>query len=168
MILVGGSPAAPTLVARTGWTGWTVDGASDDAAGSAAEGTLELSGTVRTVEFRVEHRSTARNGSTTAPPVLRQTFTVTVDEDLGTVPQACGNASHVLSDLFLGAGGGAAAGQDRPDIDAQPGLLPDPLRAAVAEEHARPPTALRCRGPGRVLRRRPRPAARSAPRSAPA
>ncbi|MFH8380194.1 GEVED domain-containing protein [Kitasatospora sp. NPDC018058] len=113
LTLTGGSPAAPTLVGRTDWPGWTVDagslapsgadGASDGAAGSAAEGTLELTGTVRSAVFRVEQRSTARAGSATAPPVLRQAHTVTVDEDLGTAPQAYGNASHVVSDLFLGA-----------------------------------------------------------------
>ncbi|MFF2141191.1 Ig-like domain-containing protein [Kitasatospora sp. NPDC058190] len=113
LTLTGGSPAAPTLVDRTDWPGWTVDGNSlaprgadgstDGAAGSAAEGTLELAGTFRTAVFRVEQRSTARAGSTTAPPVLRQAYTVTVDEDLGTAPQAYGNASHVVSDLFLGA-----------------------------------------------------------------
>ncbi|MFG2841606.1 Ig-like domain-containing protein [Kitasatospora sp. NPDC048296] len=113
LTLTGGSPAAPTMVDRTDWPGWTVDGnalaprgadgSTDGAAGSAAEGTLELAGTFRTAVFRVEQRSTARAGSTTAPPVLRQAYTVTVDEDLGTAPQAYGNASHVVSDLFLGA-----------------------------------------------------------------
>ncbi|MFD8750483.1 Ig-like domain-containing protein [Kitasatospora sp. NPDC059577] len=111
--LTDGSPAAPALVGRTDWTGWTVDGStlapagrdgtSDGAPGSAAEGSLELAGTVRTAAFRVEQRSTARAGSTTAPPVLRQAYTVTVDEGVGTAPQAYGNASHVVSDLFLGA-----------------------------------------------------------------
>ncbi|MFE6049635.1 Ig-like domain-containing protein [Kitasatospora sp. NPDC056446] len=113
LTLTGGSPAAPVLVNRTDWPGWTVDGntlaptgrdgASDGAPGSAAEGSLELAGTFRTAVFRVEQRSTARAGSTTAPPVLRQAYTVTVDEDLGTAPQAYGNASHIVSDLFLGA-----------------------------------------------------------------
>ncbi|MET8539231.1 Ig-like domain-containing protein [Kitasatospora sp. NPDC004799] len=113
LTLTGGSPAAPTLVDRTDWPGWTVDGnalapaspdgAADGDPGSAAEGSLELAGTVRTAEFRVEQRSVARAGSTTAPPVLRQAYTVTVDEDLGTAPQDYGNASHVVSDLFLGA-----------------------------------------------------------------
>ncbi|GHF28574.1 hypothetical protein GCM10018790_02500 [Kitasatospora xanthocidica] len=113
LTLTGGSPTTPTLVGRTDWTGWTVDGntlapagrdgTSDGAPGSAAEGTLELAGTFRTAVFRVEQRSTARAGSTTAPPVLRQAYTVTVDEDLGSAPQAYGNASHVVSDLFLGA-----------------------------------------------------------------
>ncbi|MFF7994171.1 Ig-like domain-containing protein [Kitasatospora xanthocidica] len=113
LTLTGGSPTAPTLVARTDWSGWTVDGntlapagrdgTSDGAPGSAAEGTLELAGTFRTAVFRVEQRSTARAGSTTAPPALRQAYTVTVDEDLGSAPQAYGNASHVVSDLFLGA-----------------------------------------------------------------
>ncbi|MEU8921236.1 Ig-like domain-containing protein [Kitasatospora sp. NPDC048545] len=111
--LTDGSPAVPALVGRTDWTGWTVDGStlapagrdgtSDGAPGSAAEGSLELAGTVRTAAFRVEQRSTARAGSTTAPPVLRQAYTVTVDEGVGTAPQAYGNASHVVSDLFLGA-----------------------------------------------------------------
>ncbi|MET8622235.1 Ig-like domain-containing protein [Kitasatospora sp. NPDC004669] len=123
LTLTGGSPAAPTLVGRTDWPGWTVDagslapsgadGASYGAAGSAAEGTLELVGTVRTAVFRVEQRSTARAGSTTAPPVLRQAYTVTVDEDLGTAPQAYGNASHVVSDLFLGTDAATPSRRDR-------------------------------------------------------
>ncbi|MFJ4591306.1 Ig-like domain-containing protein [Kitasatospora sp. NPDC088861] len=124
LTLTGGSPAAPTLVNRTDWPGWTVDanalapvgadGSSDGAAGSASEGTLELVGTLRTAVFRIEQRSTARAGSTTAPPVLRQAYTVTVDEDLGTAPQNYGNASHVLSDLFLGADAANAAHRTRP------------------------------------------------------
>ncbi|MER7751034.1 Ig-like domain-containing protein [Kitasatospora sp. NPDC097643] len=113
LTLTGGSPAAPVLVNRTDFPGWTVDantlgpagadGASDGSGGAAAEGSVELVGTFRTAVFRVEQRSTARAGSTTAAPVLTQAYTVTVDEDLGTAPQGYGNASHVLSDLFLGA-----------------------------------------------------------------
>ncbi|MFI9360277.1 Ig-like domain-containing protein [Kitasatospora sp. NPDC053057] len=124
LTLTGGSPAAPALVARTDWPGWKVDGnslapsgsdgSSDGAAGSAAEGTLELAGTVRTAEFRVEQRSTARDGSSAAPPALRQAFTVTVDEDLGTAPQAYGNASHVVSDLFLGTDAATPSRRARP------------------------------------------------------
>ncbi|MFE5580257.1 Ig-like domain-containing protein [Kitasatospora sp. NPDC056531] len=123
LTLTGGSPAAPALVDRTDWPGWTVDGNSlaprgadgstDGAAGSAAGGTLELAGTFRTAVFRVEQRSTARAGSTTAPPALRQAYTVTVDEDLGTAPQAYGNASHVVSDLFLGADAVTPSRRDR-------------------------------------------------------
>ncbi|MFI2607850.1 Ig-like domain-containing protein [Kitasatospora sp. NPDC018619] len=143
LTLTGGSPSAPTLVDRTDWSGWTVDGnvlapaspdgAADGDPGSAAEGSLELAGTVRTAVFRVEERSVARAGSTTAPPVLRQAYTVTVDEEVGTAPQAYGNASHVVSDLFLGAaagparsGGGRSAGAPgsgpavRPDGGAAP------------------------------------------------
>ncbi|MFD4659309.1 Ig-like domain-containing protein [Kitasatospora sp. NPDC058444] len=121
LTLTGGSPAAPVLVDRTDWPGWTLDGnalapaspdgATDGDPGSAAEGSLELAGTVRTAVFRVEQRSVARAGSTTAPPVLHQAYTVTVDEGLGTAPQDYGNASHVVSDLFLGSG--AAQGADR-------------------------------------------------------
>ncbi|MFJ3214853.1 Ig-like domain-containing protein [Kitasatospora sp. NPDC086801] len=131
LTLTGGSPAAPTLVNRTDWPGWTVDantlapvgadGGSDGAAGSAAEGTLELAGTVRTAVFRVEQRSTARAGGTTAPPVLRQAYTVTVDEDLGTAPQDYGNASHVVSDLFLGADAADSAHRTRSRSAADPG-----------------------------------------------
>ncbi|RKT16911.1 hypothetical protein BX285_1270 [Streptomyces sp. 1114.5] len=136
LTLIGGTPAAPTLVKRTGWPGWTVDGStlapagpdgtSDAAPGSAAEGSLELDGTFRTAVFRIEQRSTVRAGSTTAPPVLRQAYTVSVDEALGTAPQAYGNASHVISDLFLGAAattpsrrgpnGPATAAEDEPMI----------------------------------------------------
>ncbi|MFD4393876.1 Ig-like domain-containing protein [Kitasatospora sp. NPDC058478] len=131
LTLTGGSPSAPTLVNRTDWPGWTVDanalapvgadGSSDGAAGSASEGTLELAGTLRTAVFRVEQRSTARAGSTTAPPVLRQAYTVTVDEDLGTAPQNYGNASHVLSDLFLGADAANPAHRTRPRSADDPG-----------------------------------------------
>ncbi|MFF3001551.1 Ig-like domain-containing protein [Kitasatospora sp. NPDC057940] len=141
LTLTGGSPAAPTLVNRTDWPGWTVDanalapvgadGSSDGAAGSVSEGTLELVGTLRTAVFRVEQRSTARAGSTTAPPVLRQAYTVTVDEDLGTAPQNYGNASHVLSDLFLGAAAANAAHRTRPrsadDRDAADRPTDEPL-----------------------------------------
>ncbi|MFD7829994.1 Ig-like domain-containing protein [Kitasatospora sp. NPDC059803] len=131
LTLTGGSPSAPTLVNRTDWPGWTVDanalapvgadGSSDGAAGSASEGTLELAGTLRTAVFRVEQRSTARAGSTTTPPVLRQAYTVTVDEDLGTAPQNYGNASHVLSDLFLGADAANPAHRTRPRSADDPG-----------------------------------------------
>ncbi|MBV6703274.1 hypothetical protein KV557_40385 [Kitasatospora aureofaciens] len=113
LTLTGGTSSAPALVNRTDWPGWTVDantlaptgadGTTDGSGGAAAEGSLELAGTFRTAVFRVEQRTTARAGSTTAPPALRQAYTVTVDEDLGTAPQGYGNASHVVSDLFLGA-----------------------------------------------------------------
>ncbi|MFI6848423.1 Ig-like domain-containing protein [Kitasatospora sp. NPDC050467] len=113
LTLTGGSPSAPTLVNRTDWPGWTVDGntlapagadgSADAEAGAAAEGSLELAGTFRTAVFRVEQRSTARAGSTTAPQPLDLASTITLDEGVGTAPQVYGNASHVLSDLFLGA-----------------------------------------------------------------
>ncbi|MGW2374339.1 Ig-like domain-containing protein [Kitasatospora sp. NPDC001683] len=131
LTLTGGSPAAPALVGRTDWPGWKVDGdslapagsdaSSDGVAGSAAEGTLELTGTIRTAVFRVEQRSTARAGSTTAPPELRQAYTVTVDEDLGTAPQAYGNASHVVSDLFLGTDATTPSRRARPRPGGSPG-----------------------------------------------
>ncbi|GAA2817629.1 Ig-like domain-containing protein [Kitasatospora sp. CM 4170] len=117
LTLTGGSPSAPTLVNRTDWPGWTVDGntlapagadgADDGSAGSAAEGSLELVGTFRTAVFRVELRSTARAGSSTPPEPLDQAYTVTLDEGVSTAPQVYGNASHLLSDLFLGADAGA-------------------------------------------------------------
>ncbi|MQS13316.1 hypothetical protein F7Q99_13765 [Streptomyces kaniharaensis] len=113
LTLTGGTPSVPALVNRTEWPGWKTDattlapagadGTTDGSGGAAAEGSLELTGTVRTAVFRVEQRTTARAGTTTAPPALRQAYTVTVDEDLGTAPQGYGNASHVISDLFLGA-----------------------------------------------------------------
>ncbi|MEU6231484.1 Ig-like domain-containing protein [Kitasatospora sp. NPDC047058] len=119
LTLTGGSPSAPTLVNRTDWPGWTVDdntlapaaadGGADPVAGSAAEGTLELAGTFRTAVFRVEQRSTARAGSTTPPEPLTQAYTVTLDEGVGTAPQNYGNASHLVSDLFLGADAGNQA-----------------------------------------------------------
>ncbi|MFJ8040405.1 Ig-like domain-containing protein [Kitasatospora sp. NPDC096147] len=111
LTVTGGSPSAPSLVARTDWPGWTV---SDNAltpadAGEGAEvaqgpgqGTVELSGTVSTVTFRLEQRSTARGGSAPAPAALRQAYTVTLDEGVGSAPQGYTNASHLVSDLFLG------------------------------------------------------------------
>ncbi|KOV36503.1 hypothetical protein ADK60_06980 [Streptomyces sp. XY431] len=138
LTLTGGSPAAPTLVNRTDWPGWTVDGntlaparadgGADGDPGSAAEGSLELAGTFRTAIFRVERRSTARAGSTTAPAPLTQSYTVTLDEGVGTAPQGYGNASHLLSDLYLG---GDAATQGA-KADGRPGWLfrrPDAGRA---------------------------------------
>ncbi|KJY38095.1 Ig-like domain-containing protein [Streptomyces sp. NRRL S-495] len=138
LTLTGGSPAAPTLVNRTDWPGWTVDGntlaparadgGADGDPGSAAEGSLELAGTFRTAIFRVERRSTARAGSTTAPGPLTQSYTVTLDEGVGTAPQGYGNASHLLSDLYLG---GDAATQGA-KADGRPGWLfrrPDAGRA---------------------------------------
>ncbi|MFD8596148.1 Ig-like domain-containing protein [Kitasatospora sp. NPDC059646] len=132
LIVTGGAPAAPALVGRTGWNGWKVgadsltptvpDGDADDA------GTLELSGTVSTVELRVDRRSTARAGSTTAPVTPRQAWTVTLDEDLGSAPPDYGTASHLVSDLFLGQD----AARVRPGLAqsvANP-LLPGPTAGA--------------------------------------
>ncbi|WP_431679482.1 Ig-like domain-containing protein [Kitasatospora sp. KL5] len=105
LAVADGTPTAPALVGRTAWTGWTVTGnelsppADADADGI---GTLELTGTVGTATLRLEQRTTARDGSTTPPPPLRTAVTVTVDESLGTAPQGYGNASHLLSDLWLG------------------------------------------------------------------
>ncbi|MEV4560622.1 Ig-like domain-containing protein [Kitasatospora sp. NPDC049285] len=135
LTVTGGSPSAPTLVGRTGWNGWTVgagelapvgDGTQDGSADGT--GTLELAGTFTTVSFRVEQRSTARSGSTTAPAALRQAYTVTLDEGLGTAPQGYGNASHLVSDLFLGQDAVPAATRNRPGLTqsvSRP-LLPGP------------------------------------------
>ncbi|MCU7823882.1 Ig-like domain-containing protein [Kitasatospora sp. DSM 101779] len=105
----GGTPTTPTLAGRTPWTGWTAAGSelappADAQADTAAEGagTLELTGTVGTATLRLEQRTTARDGSTTPPPALHTSWTVTLDESLGTAPQGYGNASHLLSDLHLG------------------------------------------------------------------
>ena len=103
LTVTGGSPAAPALVGRTGWPGWTVGSgelAPDPGADTAPDGsgTLELAGTVSTVSLRVEQRSTAENGSTTPPAPLRQAYTVTLDEGLGSAPQAYGNVSHLVSE----------------------------------------------------------------------
>ncbi|MFJ8442438.1 Ig-like domain-containing protein [Kitasatospora griseola] len=123
LTVAGGSPAAPALVGRAGWAGWTVgpgelapaaDGARDGDADGA--GTLELAGTVSTVDLRVEQRSTARDGSTTPPAALGRTWTVTVDEGLGSAPESYGNASHLLSDLFLGQDATPAATRSRPGL----------------------------------------------------
>ncbi|MEU9132334.1 Ig-like domain-containing protein [Kitasatospora sp. NPDC048540] len=140
LTVTGGSPAAPALVGRTGWSGWTVgdgelapagDGTTDGTA--SGSGTLELAGTLTTVTLRVEQRSTPRSGSTTAPAALRQAYTVTVDEGLGTAPQSYGNASHVISDLFLGQDAGGSAVRSRPGLT---GEVPQPL---VPGEQPPPP-----------------------------
>ncbi|MDH6576284.1 Ig-like domain-containing protein [Kitasatospora sp. MAP5-34] len=137
LTVTGGSPSVPSLVGRTDWTGWTVGGnslapAGDDTADGTVNGlgTLELAGTVSTVDLRVEQRSTARAGSTTAPEPLSQAYTVTLDEGLSTAPQGYGNASHLLSDLFLGqdAAGGAVLART---VAAQPKSLHPLVPAAV-------------------------------------
>ncbi|MFF1875064.1 Ig-like domain-containing protein [Kitasatospora herbaricolor] len=116
LTVTGGSPAAPVLTARTSWTGWTVagnalspagpDGAADASPDAAAEGSLELAGTFSTATLRVEQRSTARAGSSTAPAALRQAYTVTLDETVGTAPAGYTNASHLATDLLLGSAAG--------------------------------------------------------------
>ncbi|MFD7735926.1 Ig-like domain-containing protein [Kitasatospora phosalacinea] len=121
LTVTGGSPAAPALVGRTGWPGWTVGSgelAPDPAADGAPDGsgTLELAGTVSTVSLRVEQRSTAENGSTTPPAPPRQAYTVTLDEGLGSAPQAYGNVSHLVSDLFLGQDAATTATRARPGL----------------------------------------------------
>ncbi|MFJ6139243.1 Ig-like domain-containing protein [Kitasatospora sp. NPDC092286] len=138
LTLTDGSPGSPTLVDRTGWPGWTVrgstlapagaDGGTDAVAGSAAEGSLELAGTFRTAVFRVEQRSTARAGSTTAPAALAQVYTVTLDEGVGTAPQGYGNASHLVSDLFLGTDATTTPGRPaRRAAATAPGAAGEPL-----------------------------------------
>ncbi|MFJ1705462.1 Ig-like domain-containing protein [Kitasatospora sp. NPDC088346] len=140
LTVTGGSPAAPGLVGRTGWPGWTVDageltptgdGANDGSAAGA--GTLELAGTLGTATLRVEQRSTVRDGAGVSPAALSLASTVTVDEGLGTAPQGYGNASHVISDLFLGQD--AAGGSVR----ARPGLTATVAQPLVpGEQPARP------------------------------
>ena len=125
LTVTGGSPAAPALVARTGWAGWTVagdtlapagaDGAADGSSDAVAEGSLELAGTFTTATLRVERRSTARAGGTTAPGPLEQAFTVTLDEQVGSAPSGYANASHLVTDLLLGAD----AGRGGPPPDAR-------------------------------------------------
>ncbi|MFD0571278.1 Ig-like domain-containing protein [Kitasatospora gansuensis] len=124
LTVTGGSPSAPSLVARTDWAGWTVGDNALTPTGTGAtdgttpgSGTLELSGTVSTVTFRVEQRSTARDGSTTAPESPAQAYTVTLDEGVGTAPQGYGNVSHLVSDVFLGRTASGAAGV-RPTVAA--------------------------------------------------
>ncbi|MFC9325193.1 Ig-like domain-containing protein [Kitasatospora sp. NPDC057015] len=109
LTVTGGSPAAPVLAPRTAWTGWTVaenalgpgraDGGAPDA---VAEGSLELAGTFSTATLRIEQRASTRGGAT-APAPLRQAYTVTLDETLGTAPAGYTNASHLATDLLLGA-----------------------------------------------------------------
>ncbi len=120
LTVTGGSPAAPALVGRTGWPGWTVGAgelapAPDAGPDGTADGTgtLELAGTVTTVSLRVEQRSTALDGSTTPPAPLRQAYTVTLDEGLGSAPQEYGNVSHLVSDLFLGQDAATSATRAR-------------------------------------------------------
>ncbi|MFJ5922568.1 Ig-like domain-containing protein [Kitasatospora sp. NPDC092948] len=138
LTVAGGSPAAPALVGRTPWPGWTVgpaelapaaDGARDGDADGA--GTLELAGTVSTVDLRVDQRSTARDGSTTPPETLGRAWTVTLDEGLGSAPPSYGNASHLLSDLFLGQDATPAATRSRPGLaqSVEKPLLPAPPAA---------------------------------------
>ncbi|GAA2142869.1 hypothetical protein GCM10009760_28530 [Kitasatospora kazusensis] len=151
LTVTGGSPSVPSLVGRTGWTGWTVGGNSlaptgDDSATATLDslGTLELSGTVSTVALRVEQRSTARAGSTAAPEPLRPAYTVTLDEELSTAPQGYGNASHLLSDLFLGqdaAGavlGRLAAAQPESPHPLVPAAVPGVREPAALDRLARP------------------------------
>ncbi|QKW20466.1 hypothetical protein HUT16_16545 [Kitasatospora sp. NA04385] len=139
LTVTGGSPAAPALVGRTGWRGWTVGSgelapAPDAGPLPAADGsgTLELAGTVSTVSLRVEQRSTALDGSTTPPAPLRQAYTVTLDEGLGSAPQDYGNVSHLVSDLFLGQDAATSATRARPGLaqsvesPLQPGPPADP------------------------------------------
>ncbi|PYC80506.1 hypothetical protein C7C46_12465 [Streptomyces tateyamensis] len=109
--VTGGTPAGPVLTARTPWKGWTVadgtlgptaqDGSTD--ATVDRSGSVELDGTFDTATLRVERRDTMPAGSTAAVPVLDQAFTVSLDEALGSAPAGYGNASHVISDLFLGS-----------------------------------------------------------------
>ncbi|MGW4898462.1 hypothetical protein ACWEQL_40435, partial [Kitasatospora sp. NPDC004240] len=142
LTVTGGSPAAPTLVNRTEWPGWTVDGNSlapvgadgsaDGATSSAAEGSLELAGTFRTAVLRVERRSTVRPGATGDDGPL-PAFTVTLDEGVGTAPPGYGNASHLLSDLYLGSDAGTAPARlaHRPLVTRAP-LVPAAAPAAPA------------------------------------
>ncbi|WP_282206260.1 Ig-like domain-containing protein [Kitasatospora fiedleri] len=123
LTVTGGSPAAPALVGRTGWRGWAVGSGELAPAPDAGPdgsvdgtGTLELAGTVSTVSLRVEQRSTAENGSTTPPAPLRQAYTVTLDEGLGSAPQDYGNVSHLVSDLFLGQDAATTATRARPGL----------------------------------------------------
>ncbi|WP_354641431.1 Ig-like domain-containing protein [Kitasatospora camelliae] len=157
LTVTGGSPSAPSLVGRTGWSGWTVspgdltpaaETATPAAAPAAVEGagTLELAGTVGTVVLRVEQRSTALSGSTTPPAALRQAYTVTLDESLGSAPQGYGTVSHLLSDLFLGqdAAGAAArsgSGPAAPSPAAPPGTGDRPLVAVDGGATPRSPWA---------------------------
>ncbi|MFI9269743.1 Ig-like domain-containing protein [Kitasatospora sp. NPDC052896] len=109
--VIGGTPVGPALTARSPWSGWTVDGgalapAGGDGSGDATAdpaGSLELDGTFDTATFRIEQRSTATGDGSAKPVQLRQAFTVTLDETVGSAPEGYGNASHLVSDLFLGA-----------------------------------------------------------------
>ncbi|WP_030273160.1 Ig-like domain-containing protein [Streptomyces sp. NRRL B-24484] len=166
----GGTPSTPTLTGRTPWTGWTAAGGelappadtpADTAGDGTGTGTLELTGTVGTVTLRLEQRTTARDGSTTPPPALRTSWTVTLDESLGTAPQGYGNASHLLSDLYLGrdatddrhrersaaatavrplvAGPGGTAAAGATSGDAAPGAgLPGAVASGDTEQPAAP------------------------------
>ncbi|MCC9309431.1 Ig-like domain-containing protein [Kitasatospora sp. RB6PN24] len=92
------SPAgSPASTPAAGTAAGAPDGRLDPA------GSLELDGTFTTATLCVERRDTAAPGSSAAPPVLRPAAAVTVDEALGSAPAGYGDASHVLSDLFLGS-----------------------------------------------------------------
>lgn len=147
--VTGGSPGGPALTTRSPWRGWTADGgtltpSSTDGSGDATAdpaGSLELDGTFDTATFRVERRDTAAPGTTTAPPALRQAFTVTLDETLGSAPLGYGNASHVISDLFLGSDAGSAvptAGLGHRGSGPQP--APPELQPGRVEHTANDPT----------------------------
>ncbi|TQF04513.1 hypothetical protein E6W39_22640 [Kitasatospora acidiphila] len=111
LTVTGGTPSAPAPAARSPWRGWTVaDGAfapaAEDGTADATldpAGSLELDGTFTTATLRVDRRDTAAPGSSAAPPALHPAVTVTVDEALGSAPASYGDASHVISDLFLGS-----------------------------------------------------------------
>ncbi|MFF7635676.1 Ig-like domain-containing protein [Kitasatospora sp. NPDC008050] len=146
--VTGGSPGGPALTARSPWDGWTVGGGvlgpgTADGSGDASAdpaGSLELDGTFDTAVLRIERRDTAAPGSTTAPPDLRQAFTVTLDETLGSAPTGYGNASHVVSDLFLGSdalGATSVSGPARRSSGLEP--LPPELQPGRVDHVANDP-----------------------------
>ena len=131
LTVTGGTPEAPTLVRGPGWGPWTVTadriepppadslvaGPPADAApgppapvpgcagpggGGEGCGTVEMRGTLTAVMLRIDQASSGYGGSTTPPAPDTQIYTVSLSEDLGTAPEGYGNASHVVSDLFLG------------------------------------------------------------------
>ncbi|GAA3596328.1 hypothetical protein GCM10022198_20260 [Klugiella xanthotipulae] len=130
LTVVSGSPATPTLTPVSGLAGWEVTDSmvspqSNGVYGGESEscevsvafptaspfacGTVELTGTVQSVDFSLEalsHQLRGVSSPTTTLPNIR--FAVTVDEDLAggntALPASYGSASHVSTGLSLGAG----------------------------------------------------------------
>ncbi|NYI06561.1 GEVED domain-containing protein [Allostreptomyces psammosilenae] len=131
LTLTGGDPDTPTLRLVSGGAGYTVtdqaiapgtstsgyDSADRCAAAPSADpatastprdpsyfcGTVELGGTLTSATFQVDAVLLRQGIGTTAEVSLRHQVAVSVDEDLGNAPAGYGDASAVISDVYLGA-----------------------------------------------------------------